>query len=148
MSVKAGCIKMAIKWAPKTIVLWVANKILKGIAHLSDFSCDLDSRTAYVQTTLYGETEPIDIHLQGFAILNEADGYKLFISEAEATRPWLHNVLARICGKPWKIPAIPQLDKHLALLATVFAPPAVAAPIYNESIYRETEIEDNQDGAE
>ncbi|WP_367025904.1 hypothetical protein ABZN20_16000 [Methylococcus sp. ANG] len=44
MSYKASLVKLAIKWTPKFLVLWVANIILKGIAELTYFAFDIDTR--------------------------------------------------------------------------------------------------------
>ena len=111
---------MAIKYSPKTAVIWVANKILKGIAELSDFFIDLDARTAYVQLTLYGETDPIEVQMDQFAIINEEDGSKKFIiQQAKSNKPWLNNMFAYIIGKAWKIAVIPQLAPYMDLIAEV-----------------------------
>ncbi len=122
MSVKIKLAKTAIKMTPNKIVIWVANIILKGIAKLSKFMFDLDTRTAYVQVTLYGETEPIDVWLDGFAILTEEDSYYLMIQQAKSNRPWMDNLLARIAGKAWKIPLLPKYKKHIEFLAELFKP--------------------------
>lgn len=117
MSYKTNFIKMAIKWTPNMMIVWVANIILKGIAELTDFSFDLEERKAYVQTTLYGETEPIDVWLDGFAVIKEDESYKFIIQQAQSNRPWLNNLLSRIVGKAWKIPVIPQLTAHIELIS-------------------------------
>jgi hypothetical protein len=110
MSFKASLVKIAINLTPNIIVIWVANIILKGIAELSDFIFDLDTRTAYVQIKLVGETEPIEIWLDGFAITSDEKSHQFIIQQAKSNRLWLNNLLARIVGKTWKIPAIPQIE--------------------------------------
>lgn len=122
MSFKSSIVKMAIKLTPNIIVLWVANHVLKGIAELSDFNFDLDTRTASVQATLNGESEAIDIWIDGFAIVTDEESHKLIIEHAQSNRPWLNNLLARIAGKAWKIPAIPQYQEHIELVAELFRP--------------------------
>lgn len=117
MSFKTSLLKLAIKLTPNIIVIWVANIILKGIAELSEFNFDLDTRTAYVQATLYGETEPIDIWVEGFAIVSEGESHQLIIHQAQSNRPWLNNILSRIAGKAWKIPAIPQFNDQIELVS-------------------------------
>jgi hypothetical protein len=42
------------------------------------------------------------------------------IHQAKSDRPWLNNLLYRIIGKAWKIPAIPQLTAQLELLTELF----------------------------
>jgi hypothetical protein len=120
MSYKTSLIKMAIKWTPNIMILWVANIILKGIAVLTDFSFDLDARKVYVQTTLNGETEAIEVWLDGFAVISDEESYKFIIQQAQSNKPWLNNLLARIVGKAWKIPVIPQLTAHIALISELF----------------------------
>lgn len=122
MSFKSSIVKMAIKLTPNIIVLWVANHVLKGIAELSDFNFDLDTRTASVQATLDGESEAIDIWIDGFAIVTDEESHKLIIEHAQSNRPWMNNLLARIAGKAWKIPAIPQYQEHIELVAELFSP--------------------------
>jgi hypothetical protein len=99
------------------MVLWVANKVLKGIAEFTDFNFDLDTRKVYVQTTLYGETEAIEVWLEDFAIVSDGKSYSFIIQHARSNRPWLTNILAHIVGKAWKIPVIPQLTAYMALVA-------------------------------
>lgn len=122
MSFKTSLVKTAIKITPNKIVIWVANYILKGIAELSDFIFDFDTRTAYVQVTLYGETEPIDVWLDGFAIVSDGDSHALIIQEAKSNKPWLNNLLLRVIGKGWKIPAIPKYKRHIDFVAELFKP--------------------------
>lgn len=120
MSFKTGLIKMAIKLTPNMMVIWGANIILKGIAELKDFSFDLDARTAYVQTQLYGEAEMIEVWLEDFAVVKDEESYKLIIHRAQSNRPWLNNLLSRIVGKTWKIPAIPQFAAEIELISELF----------------------------
>ena len=120
MSFKASLVKIAINLTPNIIVIWVANIILKGIAELSDFIFDLDTRTAYVQIKLVGETEPIEVWLDGFAIISDEESHQLIIQQAKSNRLWLNNLLARIVGKEWKIPATPQYKSQIELVAELF----------------------------
>lgn len=108
---------MAIKLTPNVMIVWVANIILKGIAELSDFSFDLDARTAYVQATLVGEAEAIEVWLEDFAVVSDEGAYKFIIHRAQSNRPWLNNLLSRIVGKAWQIPDIPQFAPHIGLVA-------------------------------
>lgn len=117
MSFKVSIIKKAVKWTPKKMVIWVGNIVLKGIAELTDFQVDLDVRTAYVQLQLAGESESIEVQLNGFAIFKEDEAYKFVLQQAESNKLWLNAIFAKITGKAWKIPAIPQLAPHMALVA-------------------------------
>jgi hypothetical protein len=111
---------MSIKWTPKMMILWVANMQLKGIAELIDFNLDLDLRTAYVHTRLYGEEESIEVYLEDFAIVSERESHHLMIQQAQSNRPWLNNLLALIIGKAWKIPVIPEFKAHIELISELF----------------------------
>ncbi|MBK8817078.1 MAG: hypothetical protein IPN42_16930 [Methylococcaceae bacterium] len=117
MSFKISLVKMAINWTPKMMVMWVANIILKGIAELSDYSFDLDARKVYVQTTLYGEIDPIEVWLDGFAIISEEKSKYLILEQGTSNKPWLTNIFSKIAGKPWKIPAMPQFAAHIDFIA-------------------------------
>lgn len=119
MSFKISLVKMAINWTPKMMVTWVANIILKGIAELNDYNFDLDERKVYVQTTLYGEAEPIEVWLEGFAILNNGKGKaKYFILETgRSNKPWLTTLLSKTAGRRWRIPVIPQFAAHMEFIA-------------------------------
>jgi hypothetical protein len=127
MSIKSSLIKMTIKLTPNILIIWVANIILKGIAELTKFRFDLDARKIYVQTRLYGEKETIEIYLEDFAVFNDGESYRFIIHQAKSDRPWLNNLLSRIVGKAWKIPAIPSLTTQLELAAELFKakPPAL-----------------------
>ena len=102
------------------MIIWVANRVLKGIAELTDFSFDIDTRKVHVKTTLYGETDAIEVWVDGFAVISDEASYKFIIQQAESNRPWLNNILALIVGKAWKIPVIPQLAAQMALIAELF----------------------------
>ena len=120
MSFKTSLIKMAIKWTPNMMIIWVANIILKGIAELTDFSFDLEARKVYVQIQLLGESETIEVWLEDFAVVSDEESYQFIIQQAQSNRPWLNNLLSRIVGKAWKIPVIPQLAAHIELIAELF----------------------------
>lgn len=121
MSYKASLIKLAIKWTPKGLIMWVSNMVLKGIAKLTDFNFDLDARKSYVQVLLYGESESIEVWIEDFAVIKQEDIYKLIIQQAHSNKPWLNNILARIVGQAWKIPVPAQLISHAELLSELFA---------------------------
>ncbi len=121
MSYKSKIIKMAIRWTPSTLIIWVANKILKEIAELNEFNFDLDNKKAYLKTTLYGETEAIEVWLQDFAISHDGENYHFALLQTETNKPWLKTIFSYITGKSWKIPVIPQLAPYMPLIAEVFA---------------------------
>lgn len=120
MSLKSSLVKIAIKLTPDMMIIWVANIILKGIAELTGFSFDLDTRKVDVQTKLYGETDIIEVSLDGFGLIKERDSYKFIIQQAQSNKVWLNNLLAHVVGKAVKIPEIPQLSGHMGLIYDVF----------------------------
>ena len=121
-SILVGVVKLGIKLTPKKLVSGVANIILKGIAEFSKIAFDLDKRTAFVELTLYGEKEPIKVSLEGFEILGEEDDYKFILHKAHSNKPWMTNLLARISGKAWDIPPIPQYKDEVGFVATLLKP--------------------------
>ena len=120
MSFKTGLIKIIIKLTPNILIIWAANIILKGIAELTAFNFDLESRRVYVQIRLYAEEETIEVCLEDFAVFYDGESYRFIIHQAKSDRPWLNNLLSRIVGKAWKIPAIPQFAAQLELVAELF----------------------------
>jgi hypothetical protein len=132
MSIKSKLVKIAIKLTPNRLIIWGANFVLKGIAELLVFNFDVDARTLYVQTRLYGEENTIDVTLEDFALFNDGESYRFIIYHAHSDRPWLNNVLARVIGKAWKIPALPQFAAQLELVAEVFKARPVALPVVLE----------------
>jgi hypothetical protein len=120
MSFKSSLIKIAIKWTPKSLILWVSNIMLKGVAELTDFSFDLEARKAYIQIQLVGESEMIEVWLEGFVIISDEESYKLIIQQAQSNRLWLDNLLSRIVGKAWKIPVTAQMTSQIELIAELF----------------------------
>lgn len=108
---------MAIKWTPKMMISWAANIILKGIAELTDFNFDLETRKVYVQIQLVGESETIEVWLEDFAIMGDQGSRQLIVQQAKSNRIWLDNLLSRIVGKAWKIPALPQFAAEIELIA-------------------------------
>lgn len=117
MNYKISLIKLIIKCAPIKIIVWAANLKLKGIAEITAFSFDLDARTAHVQTLLFGETEVIDVLVNGYGIVRDEQNYLFFIQKVQSNKPWLNNTFAHITGKGWKIPVIPQLADYMELVA-------------------------------
>ena len=120
MSFKTGLIKMAIKLTPNKMIIWVANIVLKDIAELTDFNFDLEARKVYVQIQLLGESETIEVWLEDFAVVSDEEAYKLIIQQARSNRIWLNNLLSRIIGKAWKIPAMPQFAAEIKLISELF----------------------------
>jgi len=127
MSIKSSLIKLVIKLTPNILIIWVSNIILKGIAELTEFNFDVDSRRIYVQTRLYGEEGTIEVSLEDFAVFHDGESYRFIIHHAKSDRPWLNNLLSRVIGKAWKIPEIPQRAAQLELVAELFKakPPAL-----------------------
>lgn len=122
MSFKSSLLKIAIKWTPNLLVEWVANIILKGIAKLTDFSFDLETRKSYIQIQLAGEPETIEVWLEGFAIISDEESHKLIIHQAHSNRLWLDNLLSRIVGKEWKIPVVAQMASQIELISELLKP--------------------------
>lgn len=122
MSYKASLIKLAIKWTPKTMVLWAGNLVLKGIARFTELHIDLDARRIYVCATLYGEAEPIEVWLEDFVIHTDGGSCRAVLHTARSNKPWLTNLLARVTGKSIAIPDVPQLKPHLGLLSELLGP--------------------------
>jgi hypothetical protein len=120
MSFKTSIVKNAIKWTPNKLITCVANYKLKGIAEVTDFNFDLDARTAYAQVQLLGESELIEVWFEGFAIVSDGESYRFIMQNAKSNRLWLDNLLTRIVDKSWKIPALPQLEPHIGLIAELF----------------------------
>ncbi|OAI19331.1 hypothetical protein A1507_07155 [Methylomonas koyamae] len=135
MSIAANIIRFAIKITPNSLIVWVANHVMKGIAELTQFNFDLDARKVYVQSRLYGEDFTIDVVLEDFAVFNDGESYRFILHSARSDRPWLQNILAKFVGKPWKIPALPGFAKPLELMAEVFAarPPVLEAIVHDSS---------------
>ena len=127
MSIKSRLIKMVIKLTPNILIIWVSNIILKGIAELTEFNFDIETRKIYVQTRLHGEKDTIEICLEDFAVFNDGESYRFIIHQAKSDRPWLTNLLALVTGKAWKIPAIPQLNAQLELLTELLQAPTPTA---------------------
>jgi hypothetical protein len=122
MRYKTGLLKMAIKFAPYKMIFWAVNIKLKGIAEVTDFSFDLETRKVYVQTQLYGEQEAIEVWLDDFAVYSDGEAYRFIIHQAQSNRPWLNNILAHITEKPWTIPDIPQLAAQMELISELLKP--------------------------
>lgn len=121
MSFKSSLIKTAIKLTPNALVRWGTNRVLKGIAELTAFDFNLDNRSVYVQITLHGEQEAIEVWLHDFVVVNEDGIYKFILKQAQANRPWLHNLLAWITGKAWIIPMVGPIKSHIGLINELLA---------------------------
>jgi len=129
MSIAVNLTKLVIKWTPRKLISWVANIALKDIAELTRLRFDLESRTAYIQVQLVGESETIEVWVDGFAIIPNEDSYKFVIDKANSNRLWLDNILSRITGKTWKIPNTPQFAPQIAFIAELLK--ADSVPLLN-----------------
>jgi hypothetical protein len=116
MSLKATLIRTAIRWTPTSLIVWGGNLVLKGVARLMDFQFDLDQRRVYVRTLLQGEAEPIEVWLEEFAVIQQADGLYVILRQARSNKIWLTNLLAKVTGRAWKMPDAPPLRQHLGLV--------------------------------
>jgi len=117
MNIAISLTKLVIKWTPRKLISWVANIVLKDIAELTSLSFDLEARTAYIQVQLVGESETIDVWVDGFAIIPNEGSYKFVIEKANSNRLWLDNIFSRIVGKTWKIPDTPQFAPQIKFIA-------------------------------
>lgn len=112
-------IKMGAKFTPKILVTWIANLVFKGIAEFSTITYDLDARTAFVKVTLYGEEEPIEVAVDGFEIKGDEGNFQFMLHKAESSKPWMNNIFARLVGKAWDIPDLPQYKLQLEIIANL-----------------------------
>jgi hypothetical protein len=83
---------------------------------------------------LVGESETIEVWLEDFAIVSDEKSHKFIIHQAKSNRIWLNNLLAKVAGKNWKIPKIPQLAAHMELVAELFKAEAPEAEEKQEEI--------------
>ncbi len=98
------------------MVLWAANKKLKGVAELIDFSFDSEERTLYAEMVLQGEDEPINVLLEEFSVITHEERYLLLIHKVQSNRPWLDGFLNKvILEREWKIP-----DSQIELVQELF----------------------------
>jgi len=117
MSFTTSLVKLVIKMTPNKLIIWVANIVLKDIAELTGFNFDIDTRHAYIQIQLVGESETIDVWLEGFGIITDGESYKFIIEQAKSNRLWLGNLLSRFVGKTWKIPVPANLAPQFKFVA-------------------------------
>jgi len=117
MSIAISLTKLVIKWTPRKLISWVANIVLKDIAELTSLNFDLETRTAFIQVQLVGESETIEVWIDGFAIIPNESSYKFIIDKANSNRLWLDNILSRIVGKTWKIPDTPQFAPQIRFIS-------------------------------
>ncbi len=105
MSYKTSLVKMALNNTPKSMVLWAANKKLKGVAQLRDYSYNSEERKLHTQMVLDGEEESVDVFLEGFTILVDEGIYKLVFQQVRSSRSWLDALLNKVLlSREWKIP--------------------------------------------
>lgn len=98
------------------MVLWAANKKLKGVAELTDFSFDSKERRLYAELILVGEEEPVDVLLENFTVEVDEEIYRLHIQQIQSNRPWMDALLKRVVvGRGWKIP-----DSQIELVQELF----------------------------
>ena len=126
MTFKARLIRFAINLTPEWLVRRVSNLILKEIAELKFFHFDLDARKLYVEVQLVGESETIQVWVENFYVATEQNSCTVVIEQARSNRLWLTNILRRIVGRPWKIPAPAQFAPYISLLSELFHPKTVA----------------------
>ena len=121
MSYKSKLVKIAFNNTPKKIILWGANKKLKGIAKLTDFNFDSVERQLYAQMHLEGEhdeQEPLEVWLENLSLsTNEDDRVIIVVQNAKSSRPWLDVILTKIIsGREWNVP-----NRHKEYISELFA---------------------------
>jgi len=85
-------------------------------------------KSTFKQDSNGEEKKTIEVWLEDFTIFNDGESYRFIIHQSKnRIRPWLNNLLSRIIGKAWKIPAIPQLTAQLELLTELFKKPKTPA---------------------
>ncbi len=105
MSYKSSLIKIALNKTPSSVIVWLVNKKLKGIAKLTQFDFNSDERNLLVKLRFAGEEEAFDVWFEGFTLLSEEEPYKLVIEQARSSKPWIHALLTRlILNKKLRIP--------------------------------------------
>lgn len=105
MSYKTSIIKLVINKTPKRVVLWAANKKLKNIGELTDFSFNTDDRKLFVQVMLEGEAGPIELLLEKFTVVTNGDSGHLLIQHVQSNRPWIDTLLNKhLLDREWRIP--------------------------------------------
>ncbi len=103
------------------MILWGANKKLKGIAKLTDFNFDSDECQFYAQMFLEGENEeqePLELWLEDLTLTtSEEDRTVIVVQNAKSSRPWLDTIFTKIIlGREWKVP-----NKHKEIIYELFA---------------------------
>lgn len=93
MSYKSTLINLAINKSPKKLMLWLANKKIKGVAQLTDYYFNATQHKLYVQLLLKGEQELEEIWIEDFTLVKYQGSYKLVIHQALSTRPWIDSFL-------------------------------------------------------
>ncbi|WP_428356787.1 hypothetical protein [Methyloprofundus sp.] len=105
MSFKSTLAKFAVKQTPKKMMLWLANKKIKGVAKLTDFHFNPAEHKLYVQMILSGEQEKVELWIEDFTLVVHEKSYKLVIHQAQSTRPWLDKFLRNFAlNRELKIP--------------------------------------------
>jgi len=105
MSYKSSWVKIAINKTPTRIILWLANKKLKGIAKLTNLKINTNEGMAYVQILLTGEDEPIELWLEELELIANEEPYKLVVKQVRSSKVWLEAFLTKaILGREWEVP--------------------------------------------
>ncbi len=83
---------------------------------MTELIIDTKKKTARVRLELLGETDPIEIQINGYRLTPAGDETSLVIDEASASREWLTIALREyVVGQSFTIPA--KASTVLKLLA-------------------------------
>ncbi len=105
MGYKNSLIKLALNKTPSSVVVWLVNKKLKGIAKLTHFNFDSAERNLLVKLKFVGEDEPFDVCFGSFTLFSDEEPYKLVIEQVRSSKPWVDALLTRlVLNKKLRIP--------------------------------------------
>jgi hypothetical protein len=88
---------------------------LANYGRISNFTLDSRQKKVRLEMLLHGETEPLNIVIEDYAIVETGGSANFVIRRASASRPWVQRVIDDfLIGRPFLIP-----EKYSALAKMV-----------------------------
>jgi len=84
---------------------YLINQFIKEYGHLTELRINRSAKSITATLLLSGESRPIDIYIEKYAVIKNGSSTRFIIRKAESQKPWLDAILNKlVIGRSWLIP--------------------------------------------
>lgn len=106
MSFKGKAIRFLNKIAPEGLRTFALTQIIGDYGKMLEFKFDPKEKYLHANILLAGETEPIDIEITDYDLVEQGNTLTITVRQARCDREWIDIALNKmLIGKPIEVPA-------------------------------------------